>query len=97
MGAYESDLQAAGVKYDTYTKQLKDNDRSVCEGDTAGFVRVITKEVSDLSSSSFLLLFFFFFFSYVFYFVFSSVLLFVYILQGIDRVPTLFLLLSLEY
>ena len=36
VGLYQDDLTAKGIKFDTYTRQLKDVDRAVLDGETDG-------------------------------------------------------------
>jgi pyruvate/2-oxoglutarate dehydrogenase complex dihydrolipoamide dehydrogenase (E3) component len=47
VGMYEHDAQAAGIAVDTYVQQLDDVDRAIADGETDGFVKVITKQGSD--------------------------------------------------
>jgi pyruvate/2-oxoglutarate dehydrogenase complex dihydrolipoamide dehydrogenase (E3) component len=47
VGLYPRDLADRNIKYVTFTKPFADNDRSVCEGSTDGFVKVHVKEGSD--------------------------------------------------
>ena len=47
VGLYPQDMEARRIKYDTYTKHFSDNDRSVCEGTTAGFVKIHVKAGKD--------------------------------------------------
>ena len=46
VGMYEHDAQAAGIAVDTYVQQLDDVDRAIADGETEGFVKVITKQGS---------------------------------------------------
>ena len=41
MGLYSSDLEARKIPFDTFIKEFSDNDRAKCEGETAGFVKVV--------------------------------------------------------
>ena len=36
MGLYQEDLKAKGMKFDTYTRELKDVDRALLDGETEG-------------------------------------------------------------
>ena len=36
MGLYKEDLTAKGIKFDTYTRELKDVDRAMLDGETEG-------------------------------------------------------------
>ena len=35
VGLYESDIASRGLKCDTYTSSLAENDRAICDGDAA--------------------------------------------------------------
>jgi len=43
VGKYESELKAAGVEFETFTRQIKDVDRCMCDGITEGFVKITVK------------------------------------------------------
>eukprot|EP00753_Platysulcus_tardus_P010728 PLAT300.1.p1 GENE.PLAT300.1~~PLAT300.1.p1 ORF type:complete len:683 (+),score=331.18 PLAT300.1:33-2051(+) len=47
VGLYPRDLEERGIPYRTFTRRFEDVDRTILEGDTAGFVRVYTKGTSD--------------------------------------------------
>ncbi|KAK9815231.1 hypothetical protein WJX72_000388 [[Myrmecia] bisecta] len=47
VGLYPRDLEQRGIKFDTYTKKLEDNDRAICDSQTEGFVKVHTKGGTD--------------------------------------------------
>jgi len=47
VGMYAHDAEAQGVEIDTYVQHLDDVDRAIADGDTEGFVKVITKQGSD--------------------------------------------------
>ncbi len=47
VGLYERDAQERGVELDTYTRELSDVDRAICEGDDDGFVRIHVRKGSD--------------------------------------------------
>eukprot|EP00884_Botryococcus_braunii_P021435 jgi/Botrbrau1/7976/Bobra.384_2s0004.1 len=47
VGLYPHDLEARGIPYETYTKELKDNDRAILEGQTEGFVTIHCRAKSD--------------------------------------------------
>ncbi len=47
VGLYEHDAKTAGFEIETYRVPLKDNDRSLAEGDDEGFVKVHTKKGTD--------------------------------------------------
>ncbi len=39
VGLYQDDLTAKGIKFDTYTRHLKDVDRAMLDGETDGAQR----------------------------------------------------------
>ncbi len=39
VGLYQDDLTAKGIKFDTYTRHLKDVDRAMLDGETEGTQR----------------------------------------------------------
>mmetsp|Transcript_10199 Transcript_10199/g.18745 ORF Transcript_10199/g.18745 Transcript_10199/m.18745 type:complete len:631 (-) Transcript_10199:112-2004(-) len=45
VGKYESELKEG--EFDTYTLPLEENDRAILEGDTKGFVKIITRKGKD--------------------------------------------------
>ena len=49
VGLYERDIAARGLESDTYSVQLKHNDRAICEGaaDDGGFVKIHCKKGTD--------------------------------------------------
>lgn len=47
VGMYEHEAKEAGIETDTYKVELSHNDRAVADGETAGFVKVMTKKGSD--------------------------------------------------
>lgn len=47
VGMYEHDAKAQGIEVDTYVQALDDVDRAIADGETDGFVKVITKQGSD--------------------------------------------------
>ncbi|KAL0045266.1 hypothetical protein WJX82_002237 [Trebouxia sp. C0006] len=47
VGLYQDDLTAKGIKFDTYTRHLKDVDRAMLDGETDGFVRILCKAGTD--------------------------------------------------
>ena len=47
VGLYDHEAQAAGTEYDTYIQHFADVDRAILEGQTDGFVKVITKKGTD--------------------------------------------------
>ncbi|KAL0034130.1 hypothetical protein WJX79_010751 [Trebouxia sp. C0005] len=47
VGLYQDDLTTKGIKFDTYTRQLKDVDRALLDGETDGFVRILCKAGTD--------------------------------------------------
>lgn len=44
VGLYERDLEARGIAFATYTRELADVDRAILEDDTEGFVRIHVKQ-----------------------------------------------------
>eukprot|EP01041_Mallomonas_annulata_P001803 gene1803-3500_t len=40
VGKYESELSAAGIEFETFTKQLDQVDRCICDGISKGFVKI---------------------------------------------------------
>eukprot|EP00957_Ditylum_brightwellii_P064181 4869558-Ditylum_brightwellii.AAC.1 len=47
VGLYGSDLDKKGIKYRLFEKHFKDNDRSICDSDTAGLIRYRVDAKSD--------------------------------------------------
>ncbi|KAJ1636898.1 mercuric reductase, partial [Pavlovales sp. CCMP2436] len=47
VGAYEHELDASGVEYDTYRAALEHNDRAILDGDTEGFVKLTCAKGTD--------------------------------------------------
>jgi pyruvate/2-oxoglutarate dehydrogenase complex dihydrolipoamide dehydrogenase (E3) component len=47
VGKYEYELEAAGVQFETFTRQLKDVDRCMCDGVKEGFVKITVKAGTD--------------------------------------------------
>lgn len=47
VGMYEHEAKAKGIEIDNYKVELKEVDRAVADGETAGFVKVMTKKGSD--------------------------------------------------
>ena len=47
VGLYERDLEARGIAFATYTRELADVDRAILEGDTEGFVKIHVKKGTD--------------------------------------------------
>jgi pyruvate/2-oxoglutarate dehydrogenase complex dihydrolipoamide dehydrogenase (E3) component len=47
VGKYESELTSAGIKFESFVKQLKDVDRCMCDGTTEGFVKITIEEGTD--------------------------------------------------
>ncbi len=47
VGMYEKDAREQGLEVDTFVRELKDVDRAVLDGETAGFVKVHVKRGSD--------------------------------------------------
>lgn len=47
VGLYENDLKERNIKYDVFKYELSHNDRSICEGETTGFVKILTKQGTD--------------------------------------------------
>jgi len=47
VGEYERDLKKRGVEFDTYKKEFKDNDRSIVDSDTLGYVKILTVKGKD--------------------------------------------------
>jgi pyruvate/2-oxoglutarate dehydrogenase complex dihydrolipoamide dehydrogenase (E3) component len=47
VGLYPRDLAEKGIAFDTFTKELADNDRAIIESDVCGFVRVYTRKGTD--------------------------------------------------
>ena len=47
VGMYEKDAREKGLEVDTFVRELKDVDRAVLDGETAGFVKVHVKRGSD--------------------------------------------------
>lgn len=47
VGLYPRDLHQRKIKFDTFVKEFSENDRSVCEGNTIGFVKIHVKTGTD--------------------------------------------------
>lgn len=47
VGFYEQDCKDRGVEFDTWIQPMHDVDRAIADGDTEGFVKVLTKKGSD--------------------------------------------------
>ena len=47
VGLYAKDLNEKGIKFRTFEKHFEDNDRSICDGETTGMVRIRVEEKSD--------------------------------------------------
>jgi pyruvate/2-oxoglutarate dehydrogenase complex dihydrolipoamide dehydrogenase (E3) component len=47
VGKYEYELEAAGIPFETFTRQLGDVDRCMCEGVKSGFVKITVKAGTD--------------------------------------------------
>lgn len=47
VGLYGRDCEKKGIKYRTFEKQFEDNDRSKCDGETTGMVRIRVEDKSD--------------------------------------------------
>jgi len=47
VGLYAKDLNEKGIKFRTFEKKFEDNDRSICDGETTGMVRIRVEEKSD--------------------------------------------------
>lgn len=47
VGLYPKEAEAKGIAIDTYTRELRDVDRAILDGETEGFVRVHTKKGTD--------------------------------------------------
>jgi len=47
VGKYPGDLEAEGTKFDTYTKEFKENDRAICDSNEIGYVKIHTKAGTD--------------------------------------------------
>jgi len=47
VGLYGKDCEKKGIKYRTFEKNFADNDRAICDGETAGMVRIRVEEKSD--------------------------------------------------
>jgi len=48
VGLYEQDLKEKGIKYVTYKKCFKNNDRAILDGDEDGYVKIHVKHGSDI-------------------------------------------------
>ena len=44
VGKYESELVSAGIKFESFMRQLADVDRCMCDGVKAGFVKITVRE-----------------------------------------------------
>ena len=47
MGKYEAELASAGIAFDTFTRQLGDVDRCLCDGVQKGFVKISVRAGTD--------------------------------------------------
>merc|ERR1719203_89695 len=47
VGLYGKDCEKKGIKHRTFEKNFADNDRAICDGETAGMVRIRVEEKSD--------------------------------------------------
>lgn len=47
VGKYEHELEAAGIEFESFTKQLADIDRCMCEGVKDGFIKITIKSGTD--------------------------------------------------
>ncbi len=47
VGKYESELDQAGVKYESFVRQLGDVDRCLCDGVSQGFVKITIRDGTD--------------------------------------------------
>ncbi|KAL7532121.1 hypothetical protein ACHAXR_004452, partial [Thalassiosira sp. AJA248-18] len=47
VGLYGKDLDKNGIKYRTFEKHFTENDRSICDSDTTGMVRIRVEDKSD--------------------------------------------------
>lgn len=47
VGLYEKEARQRGIDVDTFTKEFKDNDRALTDGDEEGFVRIHVKKGTD--------------------------------------------------
>ena len=47
VGLYAKDCEKKGVKFRTFETHFEDNDRSICDGETVGMVRIRVEEKSD--------------------------------------------------
>ena len=47
VGKYESELDEAGIKYESFVKKLGDVDRCMCDGVTEGFVKITIRADTD--------------------------------------------------
>ncbi|CAM9246485.1 unnamed protein product [Laminaria digitata] len=47
VGLYPRDMEANKIAFDTYTKEFDDNDRTILEGQTEGFVKIHVKRGTD--------------------------------------------------
>mmetsp|Transcript_17064 Transcript_17064/g.32421 ORF Transcript_17064/g.32421 Transcript_17064/m.32421 type:complete len:157 (+) Transcript_17064:3-473(+) len=48
VGEYEHDLKARGVNFDSYKRSFSEVDRAILDGETEGYVKILTKEKSDI-------------------------------------------------
>jgi pyruvate/2-oxoglutarate dehydrogenase complex dihydrolipoamide dehydrogenase (E3) component len=44
VGLSEAEAQASGISYDLYCGPFADNDRAICDGEAAGFAKVLTRK-----------------------------------------------------
>jgi len=47
VGKYEAELASAGIAFDTFTRQLGDVDRCLCDGVQKGFVKISVRAGTD--------------------------------------------------
>jgi len=47
VGKYENELRSEGVEFESFTRQLKDVDRCICDGVSDGFVKITIKSGTD--------------------------------------------------
>eukprot|EP01108_Squamamoeba_japonica_P007434 TRINITY_DN6251_c0_g1_i1.p1 TRINITY_DN6251_c0_g1~~TRINITY_DN6251_c0_g1_i1.p1 ORF type:complete len:178 (+),score=28.63 TRINITY_DN6251_c0_g1_i1:56-589(+) len=47
VGLYERDMNARGIKFTTYRRDMDDVDRAICDSDTDGFVKIHVEQGGD--------------------------------------------------
>ena len=47
VGLYENDLIERKIEYDVYERPFEDVDRAICDGETEGFVKILTTKGTD--------------------------------------------------